>query len=382
MRLDDATLRGDVGGHCKLLYVNEVDIGVSGPGSVVDAADLLLVTHSRADGDALGGGGVLRGVVAADCAVGLYCLEVSDIKKVALALGAGSGSDGHLDVKSLVCDVLRYGFVRTYPAGLFRTAGVGTQFHLVGLGTDKGNALHLGKVDGKGLVGSAGDVFVLEQHRGAGGDLHRQGAAALGIDRGRRHERIGHHRLRVEFARPHPDCEHVHEGAVDQGHGKEALFERADGIALVDAAAVGIDAGPQALGGRFLGGLDIVVSGVDVLDCGAVSGHVALKAVGPAGDHVQQESAGRHGHAIHGAVCRHDGRKRIVLNEFLVRIKIEFTHVARIHVGTADVAVELAVVGEVVLGGRDGLHVPGIVAHKAADIPRSHPCGEEGILAE
>ena len=45
-------------------------------------------------------------------------------------------------------------------------------------------------------------------------------------------------------------------------------------------------------------------------------------------------------------------------------------------------AVELTVVGEIVLGGRDGLHVLGVRSHEAPDISSRHDGGEERILTE
>ena len=119
----------------------------------------------------------------------------------------------------------------------------------------------------------------------------------------------------------------------------------------------------------------------DILDGGAVAGHIPLHAPGPPGQRVQIINAGGSRHVVDGIVGRHDGRQVLVFDQSLVGIEIELAHVAAVHVGAADVAVELTVVREIMLGGRHGLQVFGIRAHQAADESARHLGREEGILA-
>ena len=118
----------------------------------------------------------------------------------------------------------------------------------------------------------------------------------------------------------------------------------------------------------------------DVLDGGAVTRHIALHAPAAAGQGVQIEDAGRCGHMIHGIIRRHDGGQMLVLDEPLVRIEIELPHVPAVHIGAAHMAVEFTVVGKIVLGGGDGLHVAGIRTHEAAHESAGHFRSQERIF--
>ena len=84
---------------------------------------------------------------------------------------------------------------------------------------------------------------------------------------------------------------------------------------------------------------------------------------------------------VDGIVGGHDRRQLLVLDQALVGIQVELAHVAAVHVGTGHVAVELAVVGEVVLRRGDGLQILGVGAHQAADKAAGDLRGEERILA-
>ena len=123
------------------------------------------------------------------------------------------------------------------------------------------------------------------------------------------------------------------------------------------------------------------MSCVDVLDRCAVSCHISLHSVCTACDCVDVVCACRRRYMVHGVVRSHDGRKVVILDELLVRVEVELPHVPAVHVRAAYMAVELAVVREVMLCAWHGLHVVRVVAHESAYICSGHHCRKERILS-
>ena len=358
-----------------ILDVGDIDILVCGPGTVIDGADLFLFAHAGTDRDAIGAGVVLGGVVAGLGAVGLADLEPRDVEQVALALDVAAHGQGHVHVIAFLLQPGLDAGVRGGHGRCFRTAGIGSQFHVVGLRADERDALQGSRIERQGAV------LVLQQDRGPDGDLGRQGPIRRRAHTARLILRIRHHLIRIELAGAHPDGEHVDEGPVDQFHRQDTLLVGTDGETLVDAAAVGVHAGGEAGYGGLLAGFDIIVPVPDVLDGGAVAGHVTLHTVGTTGQRVQVEGAGGRRHVIDSVIGGHDRRKLLILDQTLVRIQVELAHVAAVHVGAAHVTVELAVVGEIVLGRRDRFHVLRVGAHHAPDEAAGHFGGQERVLA-
>ena len=225
-----------------------------------------------------------------------------------------------------------------------------------------------------------GLAFVLEQDGRTDGQFSRQGPVRGGTHAVGLEFRVWHHLLRVEFTRPHPDGEHIDQGPVDIGHRQDPLLIGTYGETLVDAAAVRIDAGAQTRGRRLFPGILVIVSVPDIFDGGAVAGHITLHSVRPASQGIDIEDAGGGRDVVDSIVGSHDGRQVLILDQPLVRIEVEFTHVAAVHVRTAYVAVEFAVVGEIMLGSRNGLHIFRVGAHHAPHEAAGHLSRQERIF--
>ena len=300
--LDDSSLGRDVHAEGDLVDIGEIDTLVCGPRAVVNRTHLLLGAHAGTYRDTLGRGRELGGVVPGGAAVRLGKFEVCHIEQVALALRAAAGRELHVDVEPLVGNIVAYTLVGRDAAALLGTAGVGSELDLVCLGTYHGYGLHGREVHGKGLDRSAGNGLILEEHRSAGSDLHCESLIPLGVHGLGREHGIGNHGGGIELACTHTDREHVHESPVDLGHAEQALLVGGDRSPLVDISAVAVDSGLETGSRCLLGSLDIVVSGVDVLDRGAVTGHIALHAVCAAREGIEIEGARRGRDAVYGVV--------------------------------------------------------------------------------
>ena len=107
---------------------------------------------------------------------------------------------------------------------------------------------------------------------------------------------------RIELTGTHTYDEHVHQRTVHIGLGDETLLKCTQGVTLVNASAIRVHTGPKTCGSSLLGSFHIVMSGIDILNGGAVTCHITFHAVGAACYGIQIECAGRCRHMVHRIV--------------------------------------------------------------------------------